>query len=194
MEQFNKKKGAAALMGLGALLVSLNAGAATSASTQFSATIAFEGACDISAPATVIFNNGDAVLPSQIEDGNAAAKKTFDITLANCKGVGVTPKVTVVGESNTDAGTALFLDAATSTSTGYGVLLATDGNANFKANTNLAATKTISASDDWDKDTSLTTLNGTLPMAATLSCGDCETDGRLGGDLVANVTFEFKYD
>lgn len=194
MEQFNKKKGAAALMGLGALLVSLNAGAATSASTEFSATIAFEGACDISAPPTVIFNNGDAVLPSQIEDGNAAAKKTFDITLANCKGVGVTPKVTVVGESNTDAGTALFLDAATSTSTGYGVLLATDGNANFEANTNLAATKTIAASDDWDTDTSLTTLNGTIPMAATLSCGDCETDGRLGGDLVANVTFEFKYD
>ncbi|MBS0848199.1 fimbrial protein [Citrobacter sp. JGM124] len=194
MEQFNKKKGAAALMALGALLVSLNAGAATSASTEFSATIAFEGACDISAPATVIFNNGDAVLPSQIEDGNAAAKKTFDITLANCKGVGVTPKITVVGESNTDAGTALFLDAATSTSTGYGVLLATDGNANFEANTNLAATKTIAASDDWDTDTSLTTLNGTIPMAATLSCGDCETDGRLGGDLVANVTFEFKYD
>ncbi|EPL6453509.1 fimbrial protein [Providencia rettgeri] len=194
MGQFNKIKRAAALVGVSALFMSMTAGAATSASTEFSATIAFEGACDITAPATVVFNNGDAVLPSQIEAHNAASKKTFDLTLANCQGIGVTPKITLAGESNADTGETLFLDAASSTTTGYGILLATDGNANFKANMNLADVKIISAIDAWDTDTSLTTIDGTIPMVATLSCGDCVVEGRLGGDLVSNVTFEFKYD
>lgn len=194
MGKFNKVMGATALFGLSALFMSLTAGAATSASTEFSATIAYEGACDITAPATVIFNNGDAVLPSQIESGSAEAQKTFNLTLADCKGVGVTPKITLAGESNADTGETLFLDAAASTATGYGILLATDGNANFKPNANLAEVKTIAASDDWDTDTNLTTLNGTIPMSATLTCGDCDMEGRLGGELKSNVTFEFKYD
>ncbi|MBP6120833.1 MULTISPECIES: fimbrial protein [Providencia] len=194
MEQFNKVTSTAALLGLSAVFVSLTAGAATSASTEFSATIAYEGACDITVPTTVVFNSGDAVLPSLIEAGNAVAKKTFDLTLANCQGLGVTPKITVAGESNSKTGETLFLDATASTATGYGILLATDGNANFKANINLAKVNTISASDDWDTDTRLTTINGTVPMSATLSCGDCETEGRLGGELKSNVTFEFQYD
>lgn len=194
MEKFNKVIGTTALFGLSALFMSLTAGAATTASTEFSATIAYEGACDITAPATVIFNNGDAVLPSQIESGAAETQKTFNLTLADCQGINVTPKITIAGESNADTGVTLFLDAAASTATGYGILLATNGNANFKANTNLAAVKTISVIDDWDLDTNLTALNGNIPMSATLTCGDCDMDGRLGGELKSNVTFEFQYD
>jgi type 1 fimbria pilin len=193
MEQFNKIKQSAVLVGVSALFMSMTAGAATSASTEFSATIAFEGACDITAPATVTFNNGNAILPSQIENGDEESHESFSLTLSNCQGVGVTPKITLTGTSNTDAGTALFTDAS-STSTGYGVLLATVGNANFKANTNLAANKVIAASDDWDKDTSLSAIDGNIVISATVSCGDCEPEGRLGGDLVANVTFNFEYD
>lgn len=194
MEKFNKIAGASALFGLSALVMSLSAGAATTASTEFSATIAFEGACDISAPSTVVFNNGDDVLPSEIESSMAAAEETFNVTLANCAGVNVTPKITIAGQSNANTGETLFLDAAASDATGYGILLSTVGNENFKANTNLAAVKTLSVIDDWDLDTNLTALNGTIPMIAKISCGDCETDGRLGGELKSNVTFEFAYD
>lgn len=193
MEKFNKRVGASALFGLSALMMSLSAGAATTASTEFSATIAFEGACDITAPTQVEFNSGNDVLPSDIESDAASATETFDLTLANCKGVNVTPRITIAGTSNAETGETLFLDAA-STATGYGILLSTAGNANFKANPNLAATKTISVIDDWDLETNLTALNGTIPMTAKISCGDCEADGRLGGELKSNVTFEFKYD
>lgn len=194
MEKFNKIVGASALFGLSALMMSLNAGAATSASTEFSATIAYEGACDITAPDQIVFNNGDAVLPSDIEAGAAAAERTFNLTLANCSGVNVTPKITLAGQSSADTGVTLFLDPASSDATGYGILLATAGNANFKANNNLAAEKAISVIDDWDLATNLTALNGTIPMTAKISCGDCEVDGRLGGTLKSNVTFEFAYD
>lgn len=194
MEKFNKIAGASALFGLSALMMSLSAGAATTASTEFSATIAFEGACDISVLPTVVFNNGNDVLPSDIESGTAAAEKTFDITLANCTGVNVTPKITIAGESNITTGETLFLDTAASDATGYGILLSTTGNTNFQDNTNLAAEKRISVIEDWDLETNLTALNGTIPMLAKISCGDCAADGRLGGTLKSNVTFEFAYD
>lgn len=192
MGKFNKMTKASAMFGLSALMVSLTAGATTT--TEFSATIAYEGACDISAPPTIVFNNGNDVLPSDIESGAASVIKTFDLTLTNCKGINVTPKITIAGESNADTGEALFLDSTASDATGYGVKLATAGNTNFKANPNLAATKTISAIDEWILETKLTALNGTIPMTAVLSCGDCETDGRLGGELKSNVTFEFAYE
>ncbi|NYA44440.1 fimbrial-like protein [Serratia fonticola] len=191
MAKCNKVMGAAALLGFSTLFISLTADAAN---TEFRATIAYEGACDITVPTTIIFNNGDAVLPSDIESGATTAQKTFDLTLADCKGVNVTPKITIAGESNTTTGKPLFLDAAASDATGYGILLATTGNANFKANPNLAETKNISVIDGWDLKTNLTALNGTLPISATLTCGDCKFDGRLGGELKSNVTFEFKYD
>jgi len=194
MAKFNKVAGASVLFGLNALMISLSAGAASSATTEFSATIAFEGACDITAPAKVVFNNDDAVLPSDIESGAPAAEQTFDLTLANCQGVNVTPKITITGQSSAGTGATLFLDPASSDATGYGVLLSTAGNTHFKANTNLAAEKTISVIDDWKLDTKLSALNGTIPMKAKLSCGDCKTDGRLGGTLKSNVTFEFAYD
>ena len=194
MEKFNKIAGASALFGLSALMMSLSAGAATTASTEFSATIAFEGACDITAPDKIIFNNDEAVLPSDIESGASAAERTFNLTLANCKGVNVTPKITIAGPSNADTGETLFLDAGASDATGYGILLATAGNTNFKANANLAEVKAISVIDDWDLENNLSTLNGTIPMTAKISCGDCAADGRLGGELKSNVTFEFAYD
>ena len=193
MELFNKSTGLSALFGINMLLASTAVFAAP-ASVEFSALIAYEGACDISVPATVIFNNGDDILPSQIEAGNTAAKKTFDLTLANCQGVGVTPKIIVAGTSTTDYGEGLFLDTVGSTSVGYGILLQTDGNAAFKKNLNLAASKKISAIDGWNTGTSLTTINGIIPMTAVLSCGNCTTDGRIGGELKANVTFDFQYD
>jgi predicted nuclease of predicted toxin-antitoxin system len=194
MEKFNKIAGASALFGLSALMMSLSAGAATTASTEFSATIAFEGACDISAPPTVVFNNGNDVLPSEIESGAGTAEKTFDITLANCTGVNVTPKITIAGESNITTGETLFLDTAASDTTGYGILLSTTGNTNFQDNANLAAEKRISVIEDWDLETNLSALNGTIPMVAKISCGDCTTEERLGGALKSNVTFEFAYD
>lgn len=194
MEKFNKIAVVSALFGLGALMMSLNAGAATTASTEFSATIAFEGACDISAPSTVVFNNGNDVLPSEIESGVAAAEKRFDITLANCTGINVTPKITITGQSNNTTGETLFLDAATSDATGYGILLSTTGNTNFKENKNLASNKNISVNDNWDLTTRLSALNGTIPIIAKISCGTCETEGRLGGTLKSNMTFEFAYD
>ena len=194
MEPFNELKGIAAFIGLSVLYISLAAGATPSANTQFSAIIAYEGACDIKTPATVIFNNGEAILPSQIEAGNEVAKEDFSLVLSNCHGVKVTPKITITGESNTNSGKALFLDEKTSKAKGYGVLLATIGNSNFKINTNLAELKAISVSDNWDANNSLTTINGTIPMTATLTCGDCKADGRLGGELVANVTFNFEYE
>ncbi|MFY3772373.1 MAG: fimbrial protein [Pseudomonadota bacterium] len=194
MERFNKVTRALVLVGMSALMMSASAGAATSSSTEFSATIAFEGACNISVPTPIVFNNGEPVLPSEIESGATSAVKTFDLTLADCKGISVTPKITLAGESNSATGETLFLDATASDATGYGILLATAGNTNFKPDQNLAITRVISAIDDWDLETSLTVLDGTIPMTATLSCGDCEMDGRLGGELKSNVTFEFKYD
>lgn len=194
MEKLNKIAGASALFGLSALMISLNAGAASSASTEFSATIAYEGACDITAPDKIVFNSDEAVLPSEIESNGSAAESNFNLTLANCKGVNVTPKITIAGQSNNDTGTALFLDSAASSASGYGILLTTAGNANFKPNTNLADEKAISVIDDWASETDLTALNGTIPMNAKISCGNCASEGRLGGTLKSNVTFEFAYD
>lgn len=194
MAQFSNSLSATVLFGAFVLVMSVGAQAATSASTQFTATIAYEGACDIDVPATVLFNSGDAVLPSQIEGNDPVAQRAFDLTLSDCQGIGVTPKIALTGLSNTDTNTALYLDAASSTTTGYGILLATVGNATFAANPNLAANKMIVVKPGWDTQTNLTTLNGSIPLTATLSCGACSQAGRVGGDLVANVTFEFQYD
>ena len=167
---------------------------ATSASVEFSAKIAYEGACEIAVPPTVIFNHGEEILPSQIEAKDAAAKKNFNLMLTNCKGVGVTPKISIVGPSNADYGDDLFLDPIGTTSIGYGILLKTEGNATFQPNVNLASNKTISTVDHWDKSTSLDTINGALAIVAILSCGRCDAKGRIGGELNATVTFDFQYD
>lgn len=196
MALFNKLKGATTLfVGFSALFISINTWAGTSTSTEFSATIAYEGACEIEvSKPTISFNNGEAVLPSEIEANAAAANETFNLILSGCKGAGLTPKITIAGESNSDTGKMLFLDTANSTTTGYGILLKTIGTSVFKANDNLALVKTLSVNDDWDVYTHLSTINGSIPMTATLNCGNCEMDGRLGGELKASVTFNFEYE
>nr|WP_282553537.1 fimbrial protein [Providencia sneebia] len=167
---------------------------AAPAIVEFSAQIAYEGSCDISVPISIAFNNDDPILPSQIEAADSVAKQTFNLTLANCKGIGVTPKIAVIGTSSTDYGKALFIDSSDSTSVGYGILLQTNGNATFKENQNLAENKMISVSSSWDTSTNLKTIEGTLPMTATVTCGDCNASGRIGGELKASVTFDFQYD
>lgn len=162
--------------------------------TEFRATIGFEGTCSVDVPATVTFNNFTAVLPTQIEaKDQEAAVKTSRITLSGCSGVGLTPKVTVSGNVNTRYGKNLFRDTA-STSVGYGILLATTGSQYFRANDNLATNKTIQAIAGWDKSTQLSAINDNIPLIATLTCGTCATDGRIGGDLKATVTFNFVYE
>lgn len=191
MELSNKFRSIAVLFSLSILVINTNAQAAQ---TEFSANIAYEGSCEISYPATLTFNNGEAISPSDIETKNAAAKQTFNLTLTECQGSGLTPQITVVGESNTDTGEALFLDATSSTAKGYGILLQNDATAVFKESTNLATQKSILVSDDWAKNTNIATINGTIPMTALLTCGNCKMDGRVGGEIKASVTFEFQYD
>lgn len=179
--------------GIGILLLSISADI-LAATVEFNANIAFEGECEISFPNEVIFNSGAPILPNEIVERLPVATETFDLTLTNCKGIGVIPKIMIEGESTSAYGNTLFLNSASSTSVGYGVLLKFDGNTYFQQNPNLAINKVISVIDNWDINTNLTLINGTLPITAILSCGDCNTDGRIGGDLKANVTFDFQYD
>lgn len=192
MVLFNKFLNFSFFLVAGSLLGSMSAVAAP-ASVEFSANIAYEGACDIDVN-PVIFNNGESILPSQIEAKEPVTKESFDLTLSGCRGIGSTPKITVSGSSNTNLGEALFLDAVDSTAVGYGILLETNGNTVFQENLNLAANKEIIAVEDWDKYTKLDSINGKLPMVATLTCGDCSLDERIGGVLKASVTFDFKYE
>lgn len=151
------------------------------------------GSCDIRASvAEVVFGGGDLIEPADIVSSPPQA--SFDLTLSNCSGYGLTPKITVTGESTTLFGAALFRSAMPeSASDGYGILLSTTGNNSFSANTNLAADKVITAAK-WDTDTQLSGLDTTLPVTAVLTCGDCSYSGRRSGDLIASVTFDFVYD
>lgn len=166
--------------------------AATSASTEFKATIV-GGACDISVPATVSVNKG-AVIPSEdIILGNSPVE-SFDLTLSGCKGYGLTPVITLEGDVDKTFGKPLFLTNTSSTK-GYGILLTFDGNSNFKASTNLAADLKLSAVDKTWSTTNISVLNGTIPLKAAVSCGNCATDADIqGGELKANVTFNFEYN
>ncbi len=151
------------------------------------------GGCDIStSDAEIIFGGGDPIMPSDIISSPPQA--SFNLTLSSCSGYGLTPKINVAGESTTLFGPALFRSSADSASDGYGILLATAGNESFSENTNLAASKVITAKS-WDTGTTLSssTLDTTLPVTATLTCGDC-TYSRRSGDLIATVTFDFVYD
>lgn len=192
MASFNKSEILSIFLAMGSLLGCMSAVAAPAA-VEFTANIAYEGACDIDVN-PVVFNNAEPILPSQIEAKDPVTKQPFDLTLSGCKGIGLTPKITISGSSNTDLGEALFLDAVDSTAVGYGILLETNGNTAFQENLNLAANKEIIAVEDWDKYTKLDSINGKLPMMATLTCGDCSVEERIGGELKANVTFNFKYE
>lgn len=194
MKLFNKSIRLFTLIILPTLLGNQVALANKTGSIELSANIGFEGSCDISVPPPAKFNNGDPILPSQIVSKDNIAKYPFDLKLENCKGVGLTPKIIVTGETNSSIGETVFLDSSASTATGYGILLETKGNSVFKENSNLAKVKTISVVDNWDKYTQLSKINGSLPIIATLTCGTCNTDGRIGGNLKTNITFEFQYE
>ena len=178
-------------------VVGLNAPAlADSATTTFNFTAMFVGgSCDISAPPSVTFNNGNAFSSAEIAQKTAATNQSFDLTLSKCAGWGLTPSIKVSGTKTSDFGEALFrnvggpLDAS-----GYGILLTTPGNRSFNNNLNLAANGTISAKNDWSTNTQLNTVDTTIPMVASLRCGDCNYPLRRGGDISATVTFDFVYD
>lgn len=151
------------------------------------------GSCEITTSVSeIVFGGGELIEPADIV--NTPPQEAFNLTLAGCSGWGLTPKITVTGESTTLFGPALFRSPMPeSASDGYGILLSTPGNNSFSANTNLAATKAITATN-WDTDTELSGLDTTLPVTATLTCGNCNYSGRRSGDLIASVTFNFVYD
>lgn len=167
--------------------------AGTDSSTINFSAVFVGGSCDIStSSAEIVFGGGQPIAPADII--NAPPQVSFDLTLANCTGAGLTPKITITGNSTTLFGPALFRSPMPdSASDGYGILLSTLGNGSFNANANLAQTKRISAKS-WDTATDLATLDPTLPITATLTCGNCDYSGRRSGDLIASVTFDFVYD
>ncbi|MEM7863060.1 fimbrial-like protein [Morganella morganii] len=166
--------------------------AATSASTEFKATIV-GGSCDISAPATVPINKG-VVIPSEDIIGGNSPVEVFELTLSNCKGYGLTPVITLEGDVDSTSGIPLFL-ANTSSTKGFGILVTFDGNSNFKENKNLAKDKKITASNKAWSTTIASVLNGTIPLNASVSCGNCATEAEIqGGELKANITFNFSYN
>lgn len=166
--------------------------AATSTPTTFYANIV-GGGCEITAPPTVSIRNGDPI-PAEDITTTSDISETFDLTIFGCKGYGLTPSITVEGDTNDASGKDLFVGAG-STSTGYGILLSTDGNSNFDKSDNLATDKKITAlaSKDWSKILA-NTLDGTLPLKATVSCGSCTDNNLQGGELTASVTFNFFYN
>ena len=165
--------------------------AATSAKTTFNASIV-GGGCQITAPPTVAIHNGD-LIPAEDITTTSDISETFDLTILGCKGYGLTPSITIEGDTDNTSGKDLFVGTG-STSTGYGILLSTAGNTNFDSSENLATDKKITAkTKEWNK-TSASTLNGTLPLKAMVSCGDCTANDLQGGELTASVTFNFFYN
>lgn len=161
------------------------------------------GGCEISSDAaTIQFNGGNPILPSEIEAatlaGSAKTLKTFNIKLTGCNGWGLIPKIQVTGEKTTDFGSNLFRNNTALTandSNGYGLLLTTKGNSTFQENSNLASHNTITVKSDWGTASrDLNTIDKTLPISAVLTCGDCNYGKRQGGKFTATVTFDFIYD
>lgn len=164
--------------------------AATTASTNITANIV-GGSCDIAAPATVAIMNGDPI-PAENITTSSTISGDFDLTLSGCQGFGLTPAITIEGDVEDESGTDLFVSSS-STSLGYGILLSTAGNTNFQPSTNLATSKNITAVTKSWGTTVASSLNGTLPLKATVSCGTCTSTSLQGGTLNASLTFEFLY-
>ena len=160
---------------------------------NFNATF-YGGSCEITAPAQLPYNNGNPIPDDSIK--GAPYKHDFDVTLANCQGYFMTPRITVTGNTTpTPNGVKVFADAS-STTKGYGVQMSTNGNTNFNANSNAAINNVISARS-WPAAGSdnAASLNGPLRFRATLSCGTCTAGSNLrNGELIATVTFSFLYD
>ncbi len=175
----------------------LNATAsAGTASAVFNFTAMFVGgSCNISAPPSVRFNNGNAFSSAEIEQKTAITNQSFDLTLSKCAGWGLTPSIKVSGTKTSHFGEELFRNAGGPLDAhGYGILLTTPGNRSFNNNLNLAANGTIAAKSDWSTNTQLNTVDTTIPMVASLRCGYCNYPLRRGGDFSATVTFDFVYD
>ncbi|WP_336193010.1 fimbrial protein [Providencia stuartii] len=172
-------------------------GYAGSANARFDFTATFVGGtCDISAPRSVSFNGGNALLAADIEQHDGSTTETFTLTLSGCDGWGMTPSIKVSGQTTTDfSDDPLFLNPpSVSEANGYGLLLSTAGNSTFESNENLAKSPTILAKN-WSTSTELKpNLDTSLPMTAQLSCGSCSFPGRHGGAFSATVTFEFVYE
>lgn len=165
--------------------------AATTATTKISASIV-GGGCQITAPPTVAIHNGD-LIPAEDITTTSDISETFDLTIQGCKGYGLTPSITLDGDIDGASGKDLFVGTG-STSTGYGILLSTAGNTNFDGSENLATDKKITAKTKaWNK-TFASTLNGKIPLKATVSCGECTANNLQGGELTASVTFNFFYN
>lgn len=165
--------------------------AATTATTKISAAIV-GGGCQITAPSSVSIRNGE-LIPAEEITTTSDISETFDLTILGCKGYGLTPSITVEGDSDGASGENLFVSTG-STSTGYGILLSTDGSSNFSPSDNLATDKKITAqTKEWDK-TYAATLNGKIPLKATVSCGTCTANDLQGGELTASLTFNFFYN
>jgi type 1 fimbria pilin len=165
--------------------------AATTATTKISASIV-GGGCQITAPSSVAIRNGDLIPAEDITTSDIS--ETFDLTILGCKGYGLTPSITIEGDTDSASGEDLFVSTG-STSTGYGILLSTAGNTNFEGSDNLATDKKITAqtTTEWDK-TFANTLDGTIPLKATVSCGGCTASNLQGGELTASLTFNFFYN
>lgn len=165
------------------------------ASNTFNFTATFVGGtCEINVPTSVQFNSGNILRATDIEQKTSETQKEFEITLANCTGWGLTPSIKVQGSKTADFGEQLFRDImGPLDANGYGVLLESRDNNTFEANSNLAAQGVISAKN-WSPDTQLNTIDTTIRMIASLSCGDCNYQDRHGGAFKSTVTFDFIYE
>lgn len=172
---------------------------ADTASTTFNFTTTFVGgSCDIKAPASVQFNDGNAFSSNDIEQKVAATTVALTLTLSGCSGWGLAPAIKVSGQTTAElGGEPLFRDVMGPVDAkGYGILLQTEGNVVFAPNANLARSGKIT-SNNWNSDAQLDTLNGasaTVPLTATLTCGNCNYASRQGGEFKATVTFDFVYE
>lgn len=184
------------VIGIGSGLIGVNCTVyADSVNATLNFTTTFVGgSCEISAPASIQFNDGNLLMSADIENKTAATIRSFYLTLSNCSGWGLKPSIRVTGNTTSDFGPPLFRDElGRANSNGYGVLLATTGNESFLGNNNLAKKNIITASD-WDPSAKLNVVDISLPIVATLTCGNCNYSGRQGGDFKATVTFDFVYE
>ncbi len=179
------------ITGLFFLVTNVRAGS-DSQVINFTATF-YGGSCEITAPAELPYNNGVPIPDDTI--GGEKQYQSFLLTLTNCEGYFVTPRISVTGNTIIASGISLFADPS-STTKGYGIRLATEGNSRFEANSNTASNNIINAKSlPTGGSDNTNTLNGSLEFNAYLSCGACNQGPDLrGGELKSTVTFKFLYD
>lgn len=78
---------------------------------QFTATF-YGGGCDITAPATVTFNQG--VVP-QADIPGEQQRSDVMLNLSNCQGYFMTPSITITGETQPINGKTLFVNSSSTT-------------------------------------------------------------------------------